>query len=263
MRVRERRKRQIFIDVFPGQFPSAQFGLNLKCPWTVPLQTAKPVTAGTESTGSRRQLWEESWGPRQPRGPLPSPAPGRLAHVLRWDADICLPPSPCSFPLAPPHGSTPVRRRLQMPSQPDASTEHLIKTLAGPSSSSIRTVLALLPHLSHHTLITTIFCKAAVQISWTRRSVYLGFPIGSWVYWAFDKQFLCEWINIYLSVWRGTFREGHPFSGADQTGAGNLDSEAPLFYIIHRFLIERHSLLYQRDVCSAQHKQIVLVKPHQ
>ena len=149
VRVRERRKRQIFIDVFPGQFPSAQFGLNLKCPWTVPLQTAKPVTTGTESTGSRRRLWEESWGPRQPRGPLPSPALGRLAHVLRWDADICLPPSPCSFPLAPPHGSNTGQKT---PSNTITArclhwTPH--RNTGRSFLRSIRTVQALLPYLSH------------------------------------------------------------------------------------------------------------------
>lgn len=151
MRVRERRKRQIFIDVFSWPIPKCPIWTELK----MSLNSPCPDSQNTSDRWDREHAalggdWEESWGPCQPRGPLPSPDPGRLAPCAQVRCDTCLPLSPCSFPCTPPHGSNTGQKTPS--SAATAQCLHWtpqVKKLARPSSDPIRTMLALLPHLSH------------------------------------------------------------------------------------------------------------------
>lgn len=111
---------------FPGQSPSAQFGLNWKCPWTVPVQTAKiPVTAGTESTRLSEETGRKAEDHASLEGLSPHLTPEDSPPVLRWDATpACLWVHAPSLALLPTE-ATPVRRRLWVLPQPNASTEPL------------------------------------------------------------------------------------------------------------------------------------------
>ena len=136
VRVRERRKRQIFIDVFPGQFPSAQS--PSRRPNQGPLGQRARALGGDSGRKVEDHASLEGLSPHLP----PEDSPMCSGETL---TSACLRVHAPSLSLLPTE-ATPVRKRLQTPSQPDASTEHLIETLAGPSSA-----LSELCEPSYHT----------------------------------------------------------------------------------------------------------------
>lgn len=211
---------------FPGQSPSAQFGLNWKCPWTVPLQTAKiPVTAGTESTWLSEETGRKAEDHASLEGLSPHLPPEDSPPVLRWDETLAWVHAP-SLELLPTE-ATPVRRHLQVLSQPDASTDHLSQK---PGLSFLQ------PYHNCASPPTTLKSPTHWLSPSFRTLRYKFLGPGDLFTWAFlgflgllsIQQTVPMWMKQYLPLCLKRDFEGRSrILGADQTGAGNLDSEAP------------------------------------